>query len=176
MESKLEPCQIADALEKCDWAGASIGNKAIVSLAIEALRNNCRAPAAMDTRLGTIGYAQRGTIGLLMEGAVDGAVIVPKPGGDFETPVVMRENADELSAEKDVIIRSHLTTIASLEAKLAAAEKALETADTAVTLADKLIERGYGSDTPREWHKVIVAAQKARAVLGGGPEGRKSEN
>ena len=81
----------------------------------------------------------------------------------------------------------------SLEAKLAAAEKALETkgaanealskavvesidtekrlrealeaADTAITLADKLIERGYGSDTPREWHKVIVAAQKARAAL-----------
>lgn len=36
---KLEPCQIADALEKCDWTGSSIGNKAIVSLAIEALRS-----------------------------------------------------------------------------------------------------------------------------------------
>ena len=61
------------------------------------------------------------------------------------------------------------TSIGSLEARLAAAEKALEAADTAITFADKLIERGYGSDTPREWHKVIVAAQKARAVLGGKP-------
>ncbi|MDT6940785.1 hypothetical protein RI570_21315 [Brucella pseudogrignonensis] len=35
---------IADALEKCDWAGASIGNKAILQLAIQALRNT--RPAA----------------------------------------------------------------------------------------------------------------------------------
>ncbi|KAB2666783.1 hypothetical protein F9K91_02260 [Brucella tritici] len=37
--SDLLNCQIADALEKCDWAGASIGNKALVSLAAKALRN-----------------------------------------------------------------------------------------------------------------------------------------
>ena len=55
MASELTPCQIADALEKCDWAGASIGNKAIVSLAIEALRNTRPAPAATDTGLETVG-------------------------------------------------------------------------------------------------------------------------
>lgn len=92
----------------------------------EAVRQwNARpAPVATNTRLETIGYAQRGAIGLLMEGAVDAAVIVPKPGGEFETPVVMREKADELLAEKDVIIRSHLATIASFETKLAASEEA----------------------------------------------------
>ncbi|MCH6203891.1 hypothetical protein L3V16_08545 [Brucella ciceri] len=46
MASELKPCQIADALAKCDWAGSSIGNKAIVSLAIEALRNARAAPVA----------------------------------------------------------------------------------------------------------------------------------
>lgn len=86
-------------------------------------KNASPAPAATNTRLETIGYAQRGTIGLLMEGAVDAAVIVPRPGGDFETPVVMREKADELLAEKDVIIRSHLTTITTLNANNAAFEE-----------------------------------------------------
>ncbi|MEL4069569.1 hypothetical protein WKW50_05415 [Ochrobactrum sp. GPK 3] len=78
------------------------------------------APAATDTGLVTVGYAHRGTIGLLLEGAVSKAVIVPKAGGDFKTPVVMRENADERLAEKDVIIRSHLATIATLNADNAA--------------------------------------------------------
>ncbi|MFV0800606.1 hypothetical protein EGJ57_04690 [Brucella anthropi] len=55
MASELKPCQIADALEKCDWAGASIGNKMIVLSAIEALRNTHPAPAATDTGLETVG-------------------------------------------------------------------------------------------------------------------------
>ena len=46
MASEMKPCQIADALQKWHWSGASIGNKAIVSLAIEALRNTRPAPVA----------------------------------------------------------------------------------------------------------------------------------
>lgn len=147
--SGLLNCQIADALEKCDWAGASIGNKAIVSLAIEALRNVPLAPTLPDTgfieaamwheaeakrkqsvavkskRLGaqiatheasaahfrsvapvspdatgkcgelvTVGYVHRGTIGLLMEGVVSKAVIVPNAGGDFKTPVMLFEQGN----------------------------------------------------------------------------------
>ncbi|MBC8718776.1 hypothetical protein [Ochrobactrum sp. Marseille-Q0166] len=49
---------IADALEKCDWAGASIGNKAILQLAIQALRNP--RPAAPVEGLETVGATYLG--------------------------------------------------------------------------------------------------------------------
>ncbi|MBA8838118.1 Lar family restriction alleviation protein [Ochrobactrum sp. RH2CCR150] len=66
--------------------------------------NTRPAPAATDTGLVTIGYAHRGTIGLLMEDAVSKAVIIPKAGGDFRTPVMLVEQAEELLAAKDARI------------------------------------------------------------------------
>lgn len=93
-----------------------------------ATRWNTRpAPAATDTGLETVGYAHRGTIGLLLEGAVSKAVIVLKAGGDFRTPVMLVEQAVELLAAKDADIdrvladnRRCIGRIAELEADNAA--------------------------------------------------------
>ncbi len=158
--SDLLNSQIADALEKCDWAGASIGNKAIVSLAIEALRNARPAPvatpadatdemveaalavdwdnederatvhniwhamtakltsspAATDTGLETVAWES-------MDNKLDPndklvyEVKFPRNG---DKRLVYKSQAEELLAEKDIIIRSHLTTIATLNADTAA--------------------------------------------------------
>lgn len=35
----------------------------------------------------------------------------------------------------------------------------------AIDVADRLIERGYGIETPQEWHEEIHAVQQARAAL-----------
>ena len=53
------------------------------------------------------------------------------------------------------------TEIMVLKAELAASRKAIEKSDYAITLADRLIERAYGSDTPKEWNKAVSAAQKS---------------
>lgn len=37
---------------------------------------------------------------------------------------------------------------------------------SALDIADSLIERAYGVDTPKEWHDQIAAVAKARAALG----------
>ncbi|WP_192800866.1 Lar family restriction alleviation protein [Brucella tritici] len=160
------------------------------------------APAATDTGLVAVGYAHRGTIGLLLEGAVGKAVIVPKAGGDFRTPVMLVEQADELLAEnaelkkdrrfkqhvidglvvekenlkadnaakdarikgKDAYIEELANTIIDLEAKLAAAEKALEAIEDHAA-------RCFSLST----HSTIALAylqdiqDEARAVLGGKP-------
>lgn len=51
-------------------------------------------------KLDIIGYVHRGTAGLLMEGAVSKAVLVPKPGGDFKHPVVFGEQAEAIITAK----------------------------------------------------------------------------
>lgn len=42
-----EGCKIADAIEKCDWSGPSIGNKAILQAAVQCLRQHS-APTAPE--------------------------------------------------------------------------------------------------------------------------------
>lgn len=58
---------------------------------------NTRRAAPVEG-LETIGYVHRGTAGLLMEGAVSKAVIVPKPGGDFKHAVVFAEQVEAIIA------------------------------------------------------------------------------
>lgn len=126
MASELKPCQIADALEKCDWAGACIGNKAIVSLAIEALRDTRPAPAATDTGLVTVHTQVR--IG--PNDVWRNEVFVGERSRITERrELVTRSQAVELLAAKDreveaamVIYRAERKWRSELEAKLAAAE------------------------------------------------------
>ncbi len=182
-------------------------------LFFEELRNawNTRpAPAATDTGLVTVGYAHRGTIGLLLEGAVSKAVIVPNAGGDFKTPVMLVEQAEELLAAeraekgrlsddyqaireqlhrgwrecKDLkadnaaqaarikaeteLREDHQKRNKALEAKLAAAEKALE------PFADHAKERAVDAPEWRDTDTVQIVVtigdlRAARAVLGGKP-------
>lgn len=47
----LPPDGIAKALHDCDWAGVSIGNKAIISAAIHALRAQPQKPVVLPERM-----------------------------------------------------------------------------------------------------------------------------
>jgi hypothetical protein len=55
--------------------------------------------------------------------------------------------------------------IEKLRALEAGATKTVGVMADALDLADRLIERGYGSDTPKEWHEAISNVVAARAAL-----------
>lgn len=117
--SDLLNCQIADALEKCDWAGVSIGDKLIVLSAIEALRKTRPAPAATDTGLETVAWEKMDS----MRDPNDKLVYEVKFPRNGDKRLVYKSQADKLLAERNIIIRSHLTTIATLNANNAAFEE-----------------------------------------------------
>ncbi len=116
------------------------------------------APVSPDAtgkcgELVTVGYVHRGTIGLLMEGAVSKAVIVPNAGGDFNTPVMLVEQAEELLAAKD----DHITW---LKRQLEAAQGR---ARNAATNSAKFEELLAAERAEKERLAGIASEQMARA-------------
>lgn len=51
------------------------------------------------------------------------------------------------------------------EARVKELEAVRRACADALTVADRLIERGYGTDTPNEWHRVMRQVQKAVALI-----------
>ncbi|KAB2666781.1 hypothetical protein F9K91_02250 [Brucella tritici] len=84
------------------------------------------APAATDTGLEPWGYGWFELGGKKMASGYLPTVNYPRSENVTEGPFPLytRSQVVELLAEKDVIIRSHLATIASFETKLAASEEA----------------------------------------------------
>ena len=141
---------IIDALEDAERAIAEAKNALLPS------GDDRPAPAATDTGLETVAWES-------MDNKLDPndklvyEVKFPRNG---DKRLVYKSQAEELLAEKDIIIRSHLTTIASLEAKLAAANRELE------PFARHAKERAV--DAP-EWRdadtvKIVVTISELRTV------------
>jgi hypothetical protein len=55
--------------------------------------------------------------------------------------------------------------ITSLRAQVAALTAALGVDADVLDLADRLIERGYGTSTPNEWHAAYRSVAETRAAL-----------
>jgi|GEM_PF-6305434 len=78
------------------------------------------APAATDTGLETVAWEKMDN----MRDPNDKLVYEVKFPRNGDKRLVYKSQADKLLAERDIIIRSHLATIASFETKLAASEEA----------------------------------------------------
>lgn len=79
----LEAHRIADALEKCDWSGNSIGNKTILRAAVIALR---RSPSAPDQERLAWDYQSKQIATTMQEAISEGACGIWQPcSGCHET-------------------------------------------------------------------------------------------
>lgn len=112
-------------------------------------------PSAPVERLETIGYVHRGTAGLLMEGAVSKAVIVPKPGGDFKHPVVFAEQAEAIIAAE----RARYHALEEIAAGLVERTDKAEADNAALTARVKELEEKNKSLT-EEWYRGLRVQKK----------------
>ena len=98
LEKTVSNEQVATALEKCDWAGCSIGNKMLLRLAVKRLRD---APVSPDAT---------GECGELVTVGVTGAM--PGSSGGF-TQAVFR--ADSVPANVALCLRSQAEKLLAAE-------------------------------------------------------------
>ena len=125
--------------------------------------NTRLAPAATDTGLVTIGYGSPGSLQMVMDGQMDHASVTSTSGGVFTEPVCFRSQAEELLAAKDAEIEflkrvvadqeTQIVKQSTLEAKLAAAEKALETKSAANEALSKSVVESI--DTERHLREAL---------------------
>lgn len=91
----MDGLRIADAIEACDWAGCSIGNKEILRAAVAALRNQpvtrSEAPYEFDRYVGGKLMAEGVTIerASSLQDAADAAARIASRGPRGEVPVLV---------------------------------------------------------------------------------------
>ncbi|MCM0751593.1 hypothetical protein DEA98_10520 [Brucella pseudogrignonensis] len=124
------------------------------------------APAATDTGLETVGYAHRGTIGLLLEGAVSKAVIVPNAGGDFKTPVMLVEQAEELLAAERAKVRHWQEQYTEMHSQFIDLAKSAEADNAAQDARINFLERLIKEQETQITNGVALEAKLAAAEAG----------
>lgn len=88
------------------------------------------------------------------------------PGGsEFQTPEACLAYARDVRDRQLETIKNFMRRNRTAEARVKELEAVRRACADALTVADRLIERGYGTDTPNEWHRVMRQVQKAVALL-----------